>query len=57
VLCLGVGLRGEVLGVARKLARNMLLPTGAAIYASPENLAKHKEESKVRIGVIITRWS
>lgn len=42
----GVGLRGEVLGVARKLARNMLLPTGAAIYASPENLAKHKEESK-----------
>lgn len=42
----GVGLQGEVLSVAKNLSRNMLLPTGAAIYASPENLAKHKEERK-----------
>ncbi|KAI0237956.1 39S ribosomal protein L9, mitochondrial [Lamellibrachia satsuma] len=42
----GVGLRGQVLTVTKKLARNVLIPTSAAIYASPENLMKNEEERK-----------
>ena len=44
---LGVGLQGEVLEVTKRLARNMLLPAGAAVYASPENLARNEEQREV----------
>lgn len=47
LFCVGVGLRGQVLTVTKKLARNVLIPTSAAIYASPENLMKNEEERKV----------
>ena len=47
---LGVGLQGEVLEVTKRLARNMLLPAGAAVYASPENLARNEEQREVGAG-------
>ena len=37
----------DVLTVTKRLARNALLPSGVAVYASPENLKANEEEKKV----------
>ncbi|XP_072173688.1 large ribosomal subunit protein bL9m-like isoform X2 [Diadema setosum] len=45
------GLRGDVITVDKRIGRNKLLPSGVAVYASPENLkefalAKQEEDDK-----------
>ena len=37
----------DVLTVTKRLARSTLLPSGVAVYASPENLKANEEEKKV----------
>ena len=48
-LQLGLGMKGDVLSVEKRLARSTLLPSGVAMYASPENLEANEEERKVRM--------
>ena len=43
----GVGRKYEVVNVTRSLARNKLLLSGAAIYASPQNLEANKLHAEV----------
>ena len=50
----GLGMKGDVLTVEKRLARSTLLPAGVAMYASPENLSTNEEESKVRISLMIS---
>lgn len=38
-----LGARGQVVTVSRILFRQELYPSGAAVYASPENLLEYKE--------------
>ncbi|XP_076439023.1 large ribosomal subunit protein bL9m-like [Babylonia areolata] len=42
----GVGMRGDVVTVKRRLFRNRLQPAGLAVYASPENMEKFAKEKK-----------
>jgi len=42
----GIGFRGDVVNVTKKVGRNFLLPSGAGIYTSPENLEKWEEIRK-----------
>ena len=37
----------DVLTVTKRLARSALLPSGVAVYASPENLKANEEEKEV----------
>ena len=37
----GIGLAGDIVKVRRHLARSDLLPSGKAVYASPENIAEY----------------
>lgn len=42
----GVGIKGEVVNVRPFIARNVLLPSNKAVYASPANLAVMEEEKE-----------
>ncbi|XP_060588535.1 large ribosomal subunit protein bL9m-like, partial [Ruditapes philippinarum] len=42
-----IGLKGTVVEVPKKLFRNELYPSGAAVYASPENLILYEDLRKV----------
>lgn len=43
----GVGLKGTVVEVKKRLFRNVFYPKGEAVYASPENLAYYESYRKV----------
>lgn len=40
----GVGIRGDLVTVKRRLFRNKLYPAGLAVYASPENIERFKKD-------------
>ena len=44
----GLGFAGDQMTIKKRLARNTLLPSGLAIYASPENILKYEEIRKVK---------
>lgn len=49
-VCLSaLGARGQVVTVDRMMFRQELYPSGAAVYASPENLEEYKETDATAI--------
>lgn len=42
-----MGLKGHIVNVERRLFRNVLLPSGKACYASPENIENMKKHAEV----------
>lgn len=49
-----LGLEGDILSVSGVLARDYLLPGGAAVYASPENIKKY--EPIVQVSSCYDKW-
>jgi len=47
----GIGLKGTVVEVKKRLFRNVLYPRGEAVYASPENLEYYESYRKVQCNV------
>ena len=45
----GIGLKGTVVEVKKRLFRNILYPRGDAVYASPDNLKEYDTFRKVRV--------
>ena len=48
----GLGMKGDVLTVAKRTWRSILQPADVAVYATPENLAANQEERKVLISSV-----
>ncbi|OPJ71574.1 large ribosomal subunit protein bL9m [Patagioenas fasciata] len=44
----GLGTRGDLVSVEKRVGRNKLLPRGLAVYASPENRRLFEEEKQLR---------
>jgi len=49
---IGLGFKGDIISVTKRLARNHMLPAGVAEYVTEENLKKYDH---IRTVVYITR--
>lgn len=47
LFCPGLGFAGDIVKIKKKIARNHMLPTGAGLYVTPENIAKTEHLRKV----------